>query len=122
MRLSYAGLSVLILALLSGAPSAQDGQRPGDSSRAGSISVGPRLGTLERRILVDGAKNPERIPDDMAIRMALRMWTLSPNPDAAAERKFRAQTARFRLSRPDQNVLRQEFQRGHIEIDGSNTT
>jgi|SRR5688572_26156698 hypothetical protein len=71
----------------------------------------------ERRLLVDGAKNPELIPDEKIIAMFIgRTWLLPSEDDRAAERRLRNVTSRMKLSDADYQILRKELKRAYPEL------
>lgn len=61
---------------------------------------------------IDGAKNPEQIPEERVILLLMtEVWKLPPNADAATERTFKRSISRMKLKDRDVEVLRGELQR-----------
>ena len=65
------------------------------------------------RVLVDGSKNPERIPDRIAIGMFISAITIPAPADKLALRRFESQIGPLKLSPSDKGILRTELARLH---------
>ena len=68
---------------------------------------------LPGRIIVDGSKNPERIPDRIAIGMFFSALAIPAPAGKPALRRFEAQIRPVKLSPSDKGLLRTELARLH---------
>lgn len=72
--------------------------------------------TVERRVVIDGAVNPELIPDDEVIRVLMTSWAIPPDADARTQQRQRHQTDRLRLSSADVEILRHVLREAYPRI------
>ena len=78
---------------------------------AQSVPPGP---TTKLVVLVDGAKNPEQIPDDLAYRHFLVAVATHEKPSAEESGRQKAQLAPLGLAEAD----RQQLAAGHAHFSG----
>lgn len=67
-----------------------------------------RPNSPEMRVVTDGAKNPERIPDHVAIGMFLSSIAIAADADRTTIAITESKIARLRLNRSDREILRRE--------------
>ena len=70
----------------------------------------------QTRVTVDGAKNPELIPDRVAVGMFLSAIAIPIDADAKTEASMKAKTSRLGLNRADTGILRKELAALHARL------
>ena len=73
-------------------------------------------GVRPGRIVVDGSKNPERIPDRVAIGMFMSSIAIPAPADLRTVKSMYAKVAPLKLSRRDMSVLRTELATLHARL------
>jgi hypothetical protein len=63
--------------------------------------------------LADGEKNPDLIPDEVALRTLFMALAIPPNPNPSQVARLRAQAGRMALDENDFGILVQELGRFH---------
>lgn len=111
-------VALMVLTVLGVGITLRAPKAPGHSGaiRASEQSVAPRPdppGTI------DGAKNPELVPDQLAYKMMLMTLSLPPNATDRQKKRQQARLARIRLSPEDGNAvlgLAAQFRKGRASI------
>ena len=114
--MSYNRLFVSALLALAASSSSALAQPP--KTPPPGFPTGVRAG----RVVVDGAKNPERIPDRVAIGMFMSVIAIPAQPDQRTIKSWYAKVAPLKLSPRDTGVLRTELSKLHAKLQAHRET